>query len=120
MCEREREREWVWGGWGVGGEGRHTGTRNDYIILSSTVFFHPRWICPVVFWRLYTPRPFHIYLINPIDAFCFFFPSNVSDVCASRYDTVRHYRGHGIGSDFHCAPFVKVRMLSPPSSPPRH
>ena len=25
------------------------------------------------------------------------------------YDTVRHYRGHGISSDFHCAPFVKVR-----------
>lgn len=24
------------------------------------------------------------------------------------YDTVRHYRGHGIGKDFHCAPFVKV------------
>lgn len=23
------------------------------------------------------------------------------------YDTVRHYRGHGIGVDFHCAPFVK-------------
>ncbi|KAL7518533.1 hypothetical protein ACHAWX_003352 [Stephanocyclus meneghinianus] len=23
------------------------------------------------------------------------------------YDTVRHYRGHGISSDFHCAPFVK-------------
>ncbi|KAL7465564.1 hypothetical protein ACHAXS_005884 [Conticribra weissflogii] len=23
------------------------------------------------------------------------------------YDTVRHYRGHGIGTDFHCAPFVK-------------
>lgn len=23
------------------------------------------------------------------------------------YDTVRHYRGHGIGADFHCAPFVK-------------
>lgn len=26
------------------------------------------------------------------------------------YDTVRHYRGHGISSDFHCAPFVKVRI----------
>ncbi|EED93481.1 probable methionone aminopeptidase, partial [Thalassiosira pseudonana CCMP1335] len=23
------------------------------------------------------------------------------------YDTVRHYRGHGISSDFHCAPYVK-------------
>jgi len=23
------------------------------------------------------------------------------------YDTVRHYRGHGISTDFHCAPFVK-------------
>jgi methionyl aminopeptidase len=23
------------------------------------------------------------------------------------YDTVKHYRGHGIGTDFHCAPFVK-------------
>lgn len=23
------------------------------------------------------------------------------------YDTVRHYRGHGISSDFHCAPLVK-------------
>eukprot|EP00581_Thalassiosira_minuscula_P033423 CAMPEP_0183762942 /NCGR_PEP_ID=MMETSP0739-20130205/9379_1 /TAXON_ID=385413 /ORGANISM="Thalassiosira miniscula, Strain CCMP1093" /LENGTH=467 /DNA_ID=CAMNT_0026001281 /DNA_START=430 /DNA_END=1833 /DNA_ORIENTATION=+ len=29
----------------------------------------------------------------------------VSD--AYGYDTVRHYRGHGISSDFHCAPFVK-------------
>jgi methionyl aminopeptidase len=27
------------------------------------------------------------------------------------YDTVRHYRGHGISSDFHCAPFVKVRII---------
>ena len=27
------------------------------------------------------------------------------------YDTVRHYRGHGISSDFHCAPFVKVRIV---------
>jgi methionine aminopeptidase len=27
------------------------------------------------------------------------------------YDTVRHYRGHGISSDFHCAPFVKVRNI---------
>lgn len=25
------------------------------------------------------------------------------------YDTVREYRGHGIASEFHCAPFVKVR-----------
>ena len=28
-------------------------------------------------------------------------------VDAYGYDTVRHYRGHGISSDFHCAPFVK-------------
>jgi methionyl aminopeptidase len=28
------------------------------------------------------------------------------------YDTVREYRGHGISSDFHCAPLVKVRMTS--------
>ncbi|KAL7544479.1 hypothetical protein ACHAWF_007862 [Thalassiosira exigua] len=26
------------------------------------------------------------------------------------YDTVREYRGHGIGSDFHCAPFVKASV----------
>lgn len=28
-------------------------------------------------------------------------------VDAYGYDTVRHYRGHGISSDFHCSPFVK-------------
>ena len=27
------------------------------------------------------------------------------------FDTVREYRGHGIGSDFHIAPFVKVSVL---------
>ncbi len=31
------------------------------------------------------------------------------DFLFARYDTVKHYRGHGISSDFHCAPFVKVR-----------
>lgn len=25
------------------------------------------------------------------------------------FDSVREYRGHGIGSDFHIAPYVKVR-----------
>lgn len=35
---------------------------------------------------------------------------NLLYIC--RYDTVRHYRGHGISSEFHCAPFVKVRCQS--------
>jgi len=41
--------------------------------------------------------------------------ANLSDIGSSihavadayGYDTVRKYRGHGISSDFHCAPFVK-------------